>query len=173
MGSVDRRLYEYDLDWLLNDAPAQLGERSTAGSNVGAIERGGPPASISDTGPYHEQFIRALWAVDHARKLTAAWERLSPGSQAILRARYLQRQHWPTGAAVLLGQDLVGVALLLAPDRNVLTDACTSGAKKESLAIIRQARDLAFAAVKEAHDEWRRIRRQLARKWAEQEIAAE
>lgn len=169
-GSIDRRLYEADVEWLLCDAPGLLGERSVAASNFGAIERGGASPSISDTGPYHNQFIDAIDAVDRARKLSAAWEALPTHHQATLRARYITRQYWPLGCQAFLSQALVGVALYYAEDREALLDACTRGSQKDAKRVITAATKDAFERVRDAHNEWRRIRREQARKWVEQEL---
>lgn len=161
MGSVDRRLYEYDIEWLLNDAPALLGERSIAASNFGAIERGGASPSISDTWPYHEQYMHSIPHVDRARRLTKVWDALTAEHQATLRARYITRRYWPLGCQVFLTAELVGVALYYAPDREALLDACTRAGQPAAKKLIVQARKDALERLKEAHQAWRDAKKRL------------
>lgn len=160
-GSVDRRLYEYDIEWLLNDAPALLGERSIAASNFGAIERGGASPSISDTWPYHEQFANSIPHVDRARRLTKVWDALPARHQATLRARYITRRYWPLGCQVFLTAELVGVALYYAADREALLDACTRAGQPDAKRTITEARKLAFEAIRDAHQAWRDVKKKF------------
>jgi hypothetical protein len=161
MVSIDRRLYEYDIEWLLCDAPALLGERSIAASNFGAIERGGASPSISDTWPYHEQYMHSIPHVDRARRLTRVWDALPARHQATLRARYITRRYWPLGAQTFLSQELVGVALYYAADREALLDACTRAGQKQAQKVILEARKLAFEAIRDAHQAWRDAKKRL------------
>lgn len=161
-GSIDRRIYEHDVEWLLCDAPALLGERSIAASNLGAIERGGAPASIADTWPYHEQFLTAMSAVERARRLTAIWDSLPREHQLTLRARYLTRRYWPLGCQVFLSDELVGVALLYAPDRDALLDACTRASQPDAKRLIQEARRDALRRITAAHKAWREARKRLS-----------
>lgn len=159
--------YDPDWDWYLNEAPALLGERGNLQGVVAQVEMGTVGAStIADTGPQHEALIRALPAVARARRLNEAWQRLEPRHQTTLRARYLQRNRWPTGCSVHLAH-LAGVALLLSPDERELKRACLNATKREHVRVI--ARDLATArkAVREAHTAGKEARRELARDWAE------
>lgn len=160
--------YNPNIDWLLNEAPALLGERSAQASVVASIERGADfTGGISDNGPHHEAAINAIRAVEQARELDAIWKSLPSHHQQVLRARYIRRQHWPTGCVVFLTTELVGVAMLLAEDRKELRQACCSAAKNASARLIKRERERARRAVRDAHGAWNAARRERARKWAE------
>src|SRR5690606_27714289 len=151
----------------LNEAPALLGERGNLQGVVAQVEMGTVgERTVSDTGPQHEAMIRALPAVHRARRLEQAWQRIAAEHRATLRARYLQRNRWPTGCSVHLAH-LAGVALLLSPDERELKRACLNATKREHARVI--ARDLATArkAVRAAHAAGKEALRGLARDWAE------
>jgi hypothetical protein len=163
-----KRDYDPDIDFLLNEAPALLGERSGQGATQAAIERGKAGGhTIANNGPYHDAAINALGDVRRARRLDEVWHRLTPDTQRILRARYLKRSHWPTGCLVFLTCELVGVAMLLADDRKALERACQSAAKDQSAKLIQRSRKRAETAVVRAHDAWDGAKKARARAWAE------
>jgi hypothetical protein len=166
------RDYDPDIDWLLNDAPALLGERSGLGGTVATIERGvSSGGTIANTGPHHDAALNAMRSVGLARRLDQIWSRLDQQTQRVLRARYMKRTHWPTGCVVFLTAELVGVAMLLAEDRKVLTKACQSAAKNDSAKTIQKAAKRAETAVARAHETWDAAKRGRAKEWAEGGVA--
>jgi hypothetical protein len=164
----NRRDYDPDIDFLLNEAPSLLGEKSGQGATAAAIERGvSSGGTIADNGPHHDAAISAIESVGRARRLDEIWLMLDAGTRQVLRARYLKRSHWPTGCLVFLTSDLVGVAMLLSPDRKELEKACQSAAKNASAKAIQRDRKLAERAVVRAHEDWDAAKRKRAKLWAE------
>jgi hypothetical protein len=149
-------LYDYDIDWLLNDAPALLGESGVSYSGEG---NGG--ATIADTGPHHEKAIAAIGAVQRARRLTAVWNATPPGDRSILSVRYVQRRRWPPHFEALFGE-FTGVVIFITRNDGSYRDLknAVSNASKHTKMIMKARRD-AEEITRDAHHAWRDARHEL------------
>lgn len=157
----DSRYYDEDIDWLLNEAPALLGER---GSGFG--EGGGSKTGEQAASGIHDQRIRATDAVERWRRLHGFWVNLSPRAKLILSARYSRKSYWDIRGLKAAFEDLASVALTVTTDRDALSKALSKSSAKQ-VHIITETRRNAEREVTDAHLEWQGIKREAARKWAE------
>ncbi len=159
--------YSPQLDHYLNDLPTLLGERSSHGALVSAIERGGPSSYVSDE-PYHAAAIGAVGPVKLARDLEAAWRRLGPATRAFLAAHYERRRYFAPGVEAHLGA-YSKAALHIASEfgeRHILEEACMSATLPSSKATIEDYRTRALDGLEEAHKAWANARKEQAKAWA-------
>lgn len=157
-----RKTYAYlDLEFLLQEAPGLLGERSNMGGFISALSSGGPGQSVASSDDHHEHQINRLEWVGKARRLLRTWQCLDRHTQVVLTAYYTPRVRWPQGYAALIGDDLASVALAFPPDGDghALSEACRHATKKAHEQLIRRAKQEAQEHVQNAHEEWDRIRR--------------
>ena len=160
------KTFDPEIAWYLTEAPAHLGESSSHGSSVAAIEHGGGRGTIHSSDPYHARLIDRLQHVGRARRCDQTWQRLDSYTQLVLLGRYHARTQWPLGAEAFLGGELVGVALATAEvdstwNRPKLLDACTSAANAKSKALILAARERALRDLAQAHELWSLIWRSI------------
>lgn len=145
-----------DLEWLLCEAPALLGQRSGHGAVIAALERG--PSSAASTEGAWDAVERARPHVARARRLRAAWAILAPDHRTLLEAHYSGPACRALGVPAQLGE-LARAALLLSSDRAALERACGHPAGKGSARRIAEARRLAQRALGHAHRAWDGARR--------------
>src|SRR5262245_41318507 len=101
-GVVVRELRDPDLEWLLCEAPALLGQRSGHGAVIAALERG-PGGSASTEGAW-DAVERARPHVARARRLRAAWGSLAPDHRRLLEAHYSGPACRGAGVVAQLGE---------------------------------------------------------------------
>lgn len=140
-----------DLDWLLCELPALLGERSGHGAVVAALERGPGGAQSSDSA--WDAVERARPHVARARRLRGAWVLLAPDHRRLLAVHYAAPACREAGVLAQLGE-LARAALALCSDRRALEIACGHPSGKGSARRIAEARKLAERAVRHAHRAW-------------------
>lgn len=145
-----------DLEWLLCEAPALLGQRSGHGAVIAAMERG-PGGSASTEGAW-DAVERARPHVARARRLRAAWGILAPDHRRLLEAHYSGPACRGAGVVAQLGE-FARAALVLCSDRAALERACGHPSGKSSGRVIAEARRLAQRALGHAHRAWDGARR--------------
>lgn len=141
-----------DLEWLLCQAPALLGLRSTHGGIVAALEGGGSGAF--DSSAAESLCERALPHVARARRLGVVWAALDAPTRRVLVTHYTPRASWPPGVTAMLGV-YAAVTMSMTTDRARLELACCHGALATNQAVIRRERGRAERAVARAHRAWR------------------
>lgn len=158
-----------NIDWLINDAPAALGEKGSGFT---------PSTGTRDSCNWHMigRLKRAMTSVQRERRLMLVWRRLSPRNQNILAAYYTRRREVVTlGATAAFGAELSRVAFLVeATSSEELSSALGKlSAHKELISRVRRA---AEKAVNDAHWAWDEAskatdaeRRVVALRWAEAE----
>lgn len=163
--------YWYEsLAWLIREAPGLLGETSSIGGFISALESGGPGQSVASSDDHHEALLRriGLWwdddekprpnIVARFRTLKAQFARLTKQSQLILSVYYEPRCRWPSGCEANLGEELASVSLAFAVDRAQLLDACSFAESAGSKAVIEASKEQAKALIRAAHEEWNSLR---------------
>jgi hypothetical protein len=91
------RTYSYlDLEFLLQEAPSLLGERSHMGGFISALSSGGPGQSVASSDDHHDHQIDRLKWVSKARRLLQVWQCLDRHTQIVLSAYYTPRVRWPS-----------------------------------------------------------------------------
>lgn len=143
----DPDLYSCDIEWLLTEADASIGYRSSLGSQIATLERGGQ-SGLYDPGcadPYRDYQVSSPdkpGCIDRYRRLWAVWTRLGIQHRTVLSARYTAvcraqtrttgggwgYTNFPPGVASYLG-DLAGVVLLLAADSGAIETVLTAAGK--------------------------------------------
>jgi hypothetical protein len=152
-----------DLEWLLCELPALLGERSGHGALIAALERG--PGGVSSGDGAWDAIERARPHVARARRLRAAWSRLAPDERGILQVHYTAPACREVGVNAQLGA-LAAAAVALSSNRRALQLACGHPAGAGNAARIAEARRLATRALAHAHRAWLGARRELVLTWA-------
>lgn len=145
-----------DLEWLLCEAPALLGQRSGHGAVVAALERG--PGGSSSTDAAWDTIERARPHTGRLRRLRRAWALLAPDERRLLEAHYAGPACRAAGVAPQLGE-LARAALALCSDRRALEQACGHPSGAGSARRIAEARRLASRALSHAHRAWIGARR--------------
>lgn len=145
-----------DLEWLLCEAPALLGERSGHGAVIAALERG--PGGASSTEGAWDAVERARPHEGRLRRLRRAWALLAPDERQLLSAHYSGPACRGAGVVAQLGE-LARAALALASDRRALELACANPAGSGSARRIADGRRLARRALAQAHRAWQGARR--------------
>ncbi len=161
------KTYAYlDLEFLLQEAPSILGERSNMGGFISALTSGGPGMSVASSDEHHDHLIERLKLdtpgqnlVQKYRALQTIWVTLEAHSKHVLVAYYTPRVRWPLGFEAFIGPELSSVALTFPPDGNAraLREACLDAANHEAL--ILRARNEALDHIREAHADWDDARR--------------
>jgi hypothetical protein len=166
--------YIEDLDWLINDAPAALGER---GVNQDPSAGGG--RTLADNWGFIERAHAAQGDVRRERRLKAIWVKLTTREQNVLSAYYTKRKVLiVTGATAAFGQH-ASVAMMLTSDTRELGDdgrptsdrlrlvhALSDQNNKRHVPMVSRARRLAEKAVDGAHESWATAKRLVAVEWA-------
>lgn len=157
--------YNEDISWLINDAPAALGERGSTQDPFSGSGR-----TLADNWSFIERSHAAIGAVARARRLETRWKRLSPRQQNVLCAYYTARKVVPvTGALAAFGV-YARVALLVAGEaRQELERALSDQYNKRHVPRVTAARRAARQAVSDAHREWERYVDEELSRWIEQE----
>jgi hypothetical protein len=167
---VDKELYDRDLQFLLNEAPVELGERSILAGQIAALERGGAGGGVPNTDPYSDAQLgwgkHLVGTVERARRLTRVWNQLSPETQRVLTAHYVSRgraaevrcgieHNWESVSGALGQVALVAVWILSPGELAVLVRSCMDKGARGRVRIINEATKRATTAVREAHRAWR------------------
>ena len=152
-----------DLEWMLCELPALLGERSGHGAVIAALERGPGGASSSD-GAW-DAVERARPHLARARRLRAAWALLAPDERQLLQVHYTAPACRAAGMTAQLGA-LAAAAVALCSDRRALERACGHPAGAGNGRRIAEARRLAHRALSHAHRAWLGARRAEVLTWA-------
>jgi hypothetical protein len=145
-----------DLEWLLCEAPALLGQRSGHAAVVAALERGPGGAQSNDSA--WDAIERARPHERRVRRLRAAWALLAPDARRLLEVHYSGPACRAAGVSAQLGE-LARAALALCSDRSALEQACGHPAGTGSAKRIAEARRLATRALSNAHRAWIGARR--------------
>jgi hypothetical protein len=145
-----------DLEWLLCEAPALLGERSGHAAVVAALERG--PGGAPSTDRAWDTIERARPHTGRLRRLRRAWALLAPDDRRLLEVHYAGPACRAAGVAAQLGE-LARAALAVCSDRRALELACGHPAGAGSARRIGEARRLAARALSTAHRAWAGARR--------------
>lgn len=157
--------YIEDLDWLINDAPAALGEKGLTQD-----PSGGGAKTRADNWDFIERAHAAMPDVRRQRRLLPIWNRLTAREQNVAAAYYTRRQALiVTGAQAAFGQH-ARVALLLAgtgPEREDLVRALGNQTNARHVPTITAARKGAQQAVAGVHASWVTAKRIVAHAWAE------
>lgn len=140
-----------DLEWLLCEAPALLGQRSGHAAVIAALERG--PGSASSTDAAWDAVERARPHEGRVRRLRAAWAMLPPDHRRLLEVHYSGPACRAAGLAAQLGE-LARAALAVCSDRGALELACGHPSGAGSARRIAEARRLAERALRNAHRAW-------------------
>lgn len=150
-----------DIDWLVNDAPAALGEK---GAGFDPANGSRDVCNWGQIGRLH----RSMAAVRRERDLMRVWRRLSPRDQNILAAYYTRRRAVVTlGATAAFGEEFARVAFVVTPNRSRLELAlCNMSAHKELIKSTRASVRLATGA---AHKAWDLAKKSKLREWVETE----
>ena len=148
--------------------PALMGEGSSHGAIIAALERGQAlGGGGSGSNGAEEAMERARPHVARSRRLMAVWARLELPHRRVLAAHYCAppRSRYRPGVHAHLGE-LAGVCELLTPIWQSLELACSNAAQPRHSA--RIARELARArrAISAAHRAWRSARGQAVLTWA-------
>jgi hypothetical protein len=154
--------WDPDIDWLINDAPAALGER---GSPPGP---GGGRAQLSDTWPCIERAHGAMHDVERERDLRRAWCRLTAAQAGILREYYQRRNSCQVVGAIAAFSDApvssqtraggAFAAIWLADRAGLgaeLRAALGRQGKSQSVPVISSVRRALADALHDAHETWR------------------
>jgi hypothetical protein len=152
-----------DLEWLLCEMPALMGETSGHSALVAALERG-PGGSASSERAW-EAVARARPHAQRARRLLAIWGSLAPDHRELLRTHYTAPASRLPGIAAQLGE-LASAALLLASDRGRLEAACSHPTAPQHGRLIAAARRAAQSALGRAHRAWVAARDATVLSWA-------
>jgi hypothetical protein len=145
-----------DLEWLLCEAPALLGQRSGHAAVVAALERG--PGSAQGSDAAWDAIERARPHEGRVRRLRAAWALLAPDERRLLEVHYTSPACRGAGLLAQLGE-LARAALALCSDRRALEVACGHPSGPGSARRIAEARKLAERALRHAHRAWSSARR--------------
>jgi hypothetical protein len=145
-----------DLEWLLCEAPALLGERSGHAAVIAALERG--PGGAQSTDGAWDTIERARPHTARLRRLRCAWALLAPDARRLLEVHYSGPACRAAGVAAQLGE-LARAALALCSDRRALEAACGHPSGRGSARRIAEARRLASRALAHAHRSWSSARR--------------
>jgi hypothetical protein len=163
----DPDLYSSDIEWLLTESDAALGYRSSLGSQIDTLLRGGSSGGydVACADPYRDDQIGSIGQPGSAtkhRRIWPVWIALPTIHKEILSARYTAHFRiqtktrdggygwtaWPLGVMMMLG-DLAGVVLLLARDADSLETVLTACAKCDTVALrpwLERATDASRAA---------------------------
>lgn len=173
----DRGLWCADIDWLLNVAPAALGERGILQSTIATLERGGAHGTGD---PEHITDRQIGWCagagiVERWRALTPIWWELSADTRTVLQTHYAPVRGLTVTERVAaegqLGQ-LAPVAVAEARDRPRLVAACVDKLAEGRGDIIRGAKQRAERRVRAAHASWYTFRELLGRRSVHAEARA-
>lgn len=145
-----------DLEWLLCEAPALLGQRSGHAAVIAALERG--PGGAQSTDSAWDAVERARPHEGRVRRLRGAWALLAPDERRLLEVHYAGPACRAAGVAAQLGE-LARAALALCSDRGALELACGHPSGTGSARRIAEARRLASRALSNAHRAWIGARR--------------
>lgn len=165
------KTYAYlDLIFLIQEAPSILGERSTLGGTISALESGGAGHSVASSDEHHEHILHRLEKITKIRRLLPVWRALTHGSQMILDVYYTPRVRWDHGMEAFVGPELASVALAFYPDPDLLREACKEptrpahtktindqalrhfrAEKRNAQRILREAREKAEFSPERAH----------------------
>jgi hypothetical protein len=145
-----------DLDWLLCEAPALLGQRSGHAAVIAALERG--PGGAQSTDSAWDAIDRARPHEGRVRRLRAAWARLAPAERRLLEVHYTAPACRAAGVLSQLG-GVAAAALAVCSDRSALEQACGHPSGEGSARRISEARKLAERALRQAHRTWSSARR--------------
>ena len=151
-----------DLEWLLCEAPALLGERSGHAAVVAALERG--PGGAQSTDGAWDAVERARPHAARFRRLRAAWTLVAPDHRRLLVVHYTAPASRAAGVPAQLGE-LARAALALCSDRRALELACGHPSGSGSAKRIAEARGLATRALRQAHRAWSSARRAEVLTW--------
>lgn len=141
-----------NLEWLLCQMPALMGEASTHQAIVAALEGAGGGGAASSAGA-EAVCERARPHVARARRLMAVWNSLELEHRQTLRAHYTAPACRVPGVAVHLGE-LAGVCLLKAANRRTLEAACSNPYELRNARRIAEGRQAAQWALNAAHRAW-------------------
>lgn len=142
-----------NLEWLLCQMPALMGEGSTHQAIVTALEGGAGGGSAGSAGA-EAVCERARPHVPRARRLGAVWASLDAEHRRILIAHYTAPASRAQGVAAHLGE-LAAVCLITAANRRNLEAACTHPYEVRNARHIAEARRTAHHALLDAHRAWR------------------
>lgn len=152
-----------DLEWLLCEMPALMGETSGHAALVAALERGPGGSSSSDRA--WQAVERARPHAARARRLKAVWALLAPDHRQLLVEHYTAPASRRPGVAAQLGE-LAAVGLALASDRGRLEAACSHATEPKHARLIAEARRAAQRALSQAHRAWTSARDATVLSWA-------
>lgn len=141
-----------NLEWLLCQMPALMGEASTHQAIVAALEGGAGGGAASSAGA-EARCERALPHVPRARRLVAVWASLEAEHRRTLLAHYTAPACRVPGVAVHLG-DLAAVCLLAGANRSKLEAACSNPYDVRNARRIAEARYAASRTLHAAHRAW-------------------
>jgi hypothetical protein len=142
-----------DIEWLLCQMPALMGETSGHQAIVAALEGGAAGGSASSAGA-ESTCERARPHVPRARRLLGVWAMLGTEHRRVLRAHYTAPVSRRPGVDVHLGP-LASVGLLNPATRSKLEAACSHATDPRNARLIGEARRAAQRAVVDAHRAWR------------------
>jgi hypothetical protein len=152
-----------DLEWLLCEAPALLGQRSGHAAVIAALERG--PGGAGGSEGAWDAIERARPHEGRVRRLRRAWALLPPDHRRLLEVHYAGRACREAGVLAQLGE-LARAALALCGDRRALELACGNPSGSGSGRRIAEGRRLAERALRSAHRAWSCARRAEVLTWA-------
>jgi hypothetical protein len=152
-----------DIEWLLCQMPALMGETSSHQAIVAALEGGAAGGSASSAGA-ESRCERALSHVPRARRLLGIWAMLGVEHRRVLRAHYAAPVSRSPGVDVQLGA-FAGVCLLNLATRSKLEAACSHATDARNARLISEARSAAQRAVADAHRAWRGAWRKAMLTW--------
>jgi hypothetical protein len=152
-----------DIEWLLCQMPALMGETSGHQAIVAALEGGAAGGSASSAGA-ESTCERARPHVPRARRLLGVWAMVAPEHRVVLRAHYAAAVSRSPGVDVHLGA-LASVCLLNLATRAKLEAACSHATEPRNARLILEARREAQRAVADAHAAWRGAWRKAMLTW--------
>jgi hypothetical protein len=157
----DRELWNPAINWLLNVAPGELGEKGTLGGTINCLEHGGQSSGVPSTDLTNYQMG---WCVgdspaDKWRKWAPVWFGVSRETQALLLAHYMPRADLPDTQRVAvegaLGK-LACAAMWVHEGEQLikLVEACVDKGRQGRARIIGAATKRTDEAVRVAHRCW-------------------
>lgn len=152
-----------DIEWLLCQMPALMGEGSGHQALVAALEGGSAGGAASSAGA-ESTCERALPHVPRARRLLGVWRAVGAEHRRVLLAHYSAPASRAPGVDAQLGA-LASVCLIKPANRARLEAACSHPSDPNHARRIADARRAAQRAVDEAHRAWRGAWRKAMLSW--------
>ncbi len=162
--------YDANIEWYLQCAGHELGEKSSLGGQIATLERGGPVTATSDATEWH----RDLAAVARARQLGKVWAAMPTHCRSVLSDHYRGHMRsgderngfnaFPPGVGGTLG-DVAAVTLRLAADFGELEDlleACAKPKEQGHPEVIRRWTEHSDWTLARAHGLWKKLYRKMS-----------